>query len=53
MHIVNSLHLNAREKESTWLIECDGKILWIPGIRASRHFACAPGAAIVVLSLIP
>ena len=51
--IFSDLHLNAREKESTWLIECDGKILWIPGIRASRHFACAPGAAIVALSLIP
>ncbi len=36
--------LSAREKGQVWLLEADGEIVWVVGLRASRHHTVQPGA---------
>ena len=36
--IFSNAHLSVAEKSEKWLLTAGKTILWIPGIRASRHF---------------
>lgn len=46
--LVSDLMAEARwlpsRRGRAWLLEADGRLLWVPGLRASRHFAVAPGS---------
>lgn len=35
--IFTDMHVTRRQRQATWVLEADGTILWIAGIRASRH----------------
>lgn len=35
--IFTDLHMPHAARKTTWVLEADGKILWVAGIRASRH----------------
>jgi tRNA(Ile)-lysidine synthase len=37
--IFTDLHFSAQQKRETWLLTRNGIILWIVGVRASRHFS--------------
>ena len=41
--------LSAADKKAVWLLEADGLVLWVIGLRASRHYAVAPGSTGYVL----
>lgn len=41
--IFNDMHLSLVEKQRLWILETEGEILWIVGVRGSCHFRCAPG----------
>jgi tRNA(Ile)-lysidine synthase len=41
--------LSAADKKAVWLLEADGLVLWVLGLRASRHYAVAPGSTGYVL----
>ena len=36
--IFSDLHYSIPERQRAWILEADGMILWLIGIRASRHF---------------
>lgn len=35
-------HYSARDKRCTWILDCDGEIVWVVGLRASRLFEVTP-----------
>lgn len=41
--LFSDLHLSRLQKRRVWLLECEGEILWVVGLRASCHYACTPG----------
>lgn len=41
--IFNDAKLSASQKRAIWLLVCDGRIVWVVGLRASRHFTVTPG----------
>lgn len=41
--IFNDIHLSLVEKQRLWILEIEGEILWIVGVRASCHFRCTAG----------
>lgn len=41
--IFNDAKLSAAQKRAVWLLVCDDRIIWVVGLRASRHFNVAPG----------
>lgn len=43
--LFTDMKLGLRAKRETWLMVADGKILWVVGHRASRHFAVPKGSA--------
>ena len=43
------LKLTQAEKSAAWLLEADGKILWVIGYRAAHEFVVTPGATDYVL----
>ena len=47
--LFTDLKLGEREKNDVWILEADGKILWVVGYRASRHYAVSAGAPFVLL----
>ena len=40
--IFSDAHLSLLDKQRAWLLTRDGKILWIVGLRASRHYPLRP-----------
>lgn len=40
--IFTDLHYSILARQASWIMEADGNILWLIGIRASRHFAVTP-----------
>lgn len=40
--IMTEAHLTPSEKGQIWLLTCDEEILWVIGLRASRHFSVSP-----------
>lgn len=40
--IFSDAHLSLLDKQRTWLLTRDGTILWIVGLRASRHYPLTP-----------
>lgn len=52
--IFSDAKLNYDRKDATWLLTRNDVILWIVGMRASRHFAVTPDStAIIALRLCP
>ena len=43
------LKLSASQKSAVWLLEADGKILWMLGYRAAHEFVVTPGSTNYVL----
>lgn len=43
--IFSNAKLSADQKRNTWLLTCGGEIIWVIGLRASRHFMITPGTA--------
>ena len=41
--IFSDNHLNLKQKQKAWIVECDGKIVWIPGLRTSAYFTVGSG----------
>lgn len=37
--LFTDLHLDAEAKRRVWILEADGQILWVVGLRASAHYA--------------
>ena len=48
--IFTDLHMGQRQRRRAWVLEADGKILWLAGIRASRHYAVT-SATVNILKL--
>lgn len=46
--IFKDLKFDAAQKRAQWVLTRDGTIIWIPGIRASRHFRVTPSTMRVV-----
>ncbi len=51
--LFTDLHLDAEAKRRVWILEADGQILWVVGLRASAHFPadCRGGGPFVLLSV--
>jgi tRNA(Ile)-lysidine synthase len=43
------LKLSASQKSAAWLLEADGKILWVLGYRAAHEFVVTPGTTDYVI----
>ena len=41
--IFSDAHLNLMQKQQAWIVECDSKIVWIPGLRTSAYFTVGDG----------
>ncbi len=46
--IFSDAHMSLIDKQDTWILTRDGIILWIVGVRASRHFAVTPSTTRVI-----
>lgn len=46
--IFSDAKLSLRDKDSAWLLTRDDTILWIAGMRASRHFAVTPETSDII-----
>ena len=51
--LFSDLHLDAEAKRRVWILEADGQILWVVGLRASAHFPVdrREGGPFVLLSV--
>lgn len=45
--------LSLPQKRSVWILECEGKILWVAGLRTSIHFPCHRGEDVLRLRVLP
>jgi len=46
--IFTDMHATSRQRHSTWVLEADGTILWLVGIRASRHASVTSATALIL-----
>ena len=49
--LFNDAKISPVDKRAIWILECEGKILWVAGVRASQYYSVREDSDMIVITL--